>query len=83
MDPSCRLGLQQARVHLLDTETFSDAFGPKARRKRPRLASDDYEALIETATTTIGASSCTQVPPPAPDFKDCFSRLYWPGSSSL
>ncbi|XP_065867255.1 nuclear/nucleolar GTPase 2-like isoform X1 [Euphorbia lathyris] len=28
---------KQARVHLLDIEPFGDAFGPKRKRKRPKL----------------------------------------------
>lgn len=40
---------KQARVHLLDTEPFSDAFGPKRKRKRPKLVVSDYEALAKKA----------------------------------
>ncbi|KAK9074187.1 hypothetical protein SSX86_006784 [Deinandra increscens subsp. villosa] len=40
---------KQARVHLLDTESFSDAFGPKGKRKRPRLMVSDYESLVKRA----------------------------------
>ncbi|XP_065863208.1 nuclear/nucleolar GTPase 2-like [Euphorbia lathyris] len=36
---------KQARVHLLDTEPFGDAFGPKRKRKRPKLLAADYESL--------------------------------------
>ncbi|KAL0341107.1 UNVERIFIED_CONTAM: Nuclear/nucleolar GTPase 2 [Sesamum radiatum] len=38
---------KQARVHLLDTEPFSDAFGPKTKRKRPKLIASDYETLLK------------------------------------
>ncbi|KAL0353744.1 UNVERIFIED_CONTAM: Nuclear/nucleolar GTPase 2 [Sesamum angustifolium] len=38
---------KQARVHLLDTEPFSDAFGPKTKRKRPKLIASDYESLLK------------------------------------
>lgn len=38
---------KQSRVHLLDTEKFGDTFGPKKKRKRPKLAVDDYETLVE------------------------------------
>ncbi|CAM6086984.1 unnamed protein product [Calypogeia fissa] len=38
---------KQSRVHLLDTEKFDDTFGPKKKRKRPKLAVDDYESLVE------------------------------------
>ncbi|KAK1405202.1 Nuclear/nucleolar GTPase 2 [Heracleum sosnowskyi] len=42
---------KQARVHLLDTEPFADAFGPKRKRKRkrPKLVVSDYEALAKKA----------------------------------
>ncbi|KAG8364958.1 hypothetical protein BUALT_Bualt18G0052700 [Buddleja alternifolia] len=40
---------KQARVHLLDTEPFSDAFGPKTKRKRPKLIASDYESLLKRA----------------------------------
>lgn len=40
---------KQARVHLLDTEPFQDAFGPKGKRKRPRLLASDYESLVKRA----------------------------------
>ncbi|XP_002528567.2 nuclear/nucleolar GTPase 2 [Ricinus communis] len=40
---------KQARVHLLDTEPFEDAFGPKRKRKRPKLLAADYESLLKKA----------------------------------
>lgn len=40
---------KQARVHLLDTEPFQDAFGPKGKRKRPKLLASDYESLVKRA----------------------------------
>ncbi|KAG6790467.1 hypothetical protein POTOM_006621 [Populus tomentosa] len=40
---------KQARVHLLDTQPFEDAFGPKTKRKRPRLLAADYESLVKKA----------------------------------
>ncbi|XP_044472852.1 nuclear/nucleolar GTPase 2-like [Mangifera indica] len=40
---------KQARVHLLDTEPFQDAFGPKGKRKRPKLLATDYESLVKRA----------------------------------
>lgn len=41
---------KQTRVHLLDTEGFQDTFGPKQKRKRPKLLVDDYEALVQKAS---------------------------------
>ncbi|KQK21675.1 nuclear/nucleolar GTPase 2 [Brachypodium distachyon] len=40
---------KQARAHLLETEPFEHAFGPKGKRKRPKLSSLDYESLIKKA----------------------------------
>ncbi|XP_010535110.1 PREDICTED: nuclear/nucleolar GTPase 2-like [Tarenaya hassleriana] len=40
---------KQSRVHLLDMEPFQDAFGPKNKRKRPKLVASDYEALVKKA----------------------------------
>ncbi|KAG0466719.1 hypothetical protein HPP92_018299 [Vanilla planifolia] len=40
---------KQAKAHLLDTEPFEDAFGPKRKRKRPRLLAADYETLVKRA----------------------------------
>ncbi|KAK9077498.1 hypothetical protein SSX86_005835 [Deinandra increscens subsp. villosa] len=40
---------KQARVHLLDTQPFADAFGPKGKRKRPNLTVTDYESLVKRA----------------------------------
>lgn len=46
--------LKQARVHLLETEPFSDAFGPKKKRKRPNLLAMDYESLVKKADDSQG-----------------------------
>ncbi|XP_050217149.1 nuclear/nucleolar GTPase 2 [Mercurialis annua] len=40
---------KQARVHLLDTEPFGDAFGPTRKRKRPKLLAANYESLLKKA----------------------------------
>ena len=48
------MSIQQARVHLLDTEPFADAFGPKKKRKRPKLMVSDYEALAKKADGSQG-----------------------------
>ncbi|KAJ4964115.1 hypothetical protein NE237_024054 [Protea cynaroides] len=40
---------KQSRAHLLDTEPFGDAFGPKKKRKRPKLLAPDYESLLKKA----------------------------------
>ncbi|KAL6283668.1 hypothetical protein ACE6H2_014597 [Prunus campanulata] len=41
--------VKQTRVHLLERESFSDAFGPKTKRKRPKLIAADYESLAKKA----------------------------------
>lgn len=38
-----------ARVHLLDTESFENVFGPKKIRKRPNLAATSYDELQKLA----------------------------------
>lgn len=38
---------KQTRVHLLDTEKFEDTFGPKKKRRRPKLNIEDYEDLVQ------------------------------------
>ncbi|KAF5460995.1 hypothetical protein F2P56_020824 [Juglans regia] len=45
---------KQSRVHLLDTEPFEDAFGPKTKRKRPKLLAADYESLVKKADGSQG-----------------------------
>ncbi|KAJ2369592.1 GTPase required for pre-60S ribosomal subunit nuclear export and maturation, partial [Coemansia sp. RSA 2611] len=40
------------RVNMLQTETFSDTFGPKAQRKRPKLNVEGYEQLVQTITSS-------------------------------
>ena len=46
--------MKQARVHLLDREPFQDAFGPKTKRKRPRLLAADYDSLLKKADGSQG-----------------------------
>ncbi|VVB00384.1 unnamed protein product [Arabis nemorensis] len=46
---------KQARVHLLDMESFQDAFGRKTKRKRPKLVASDYEALVKKAAESQDA----------------------------
>ncbi|KAK4576644.1 hypothetical protein RGQ29_027265 [Quercus rubra] len=40
---------KQARVHLLDTQPFENTFGPKSKRKRPKLMAADYDSLVKKA----------------------------------
>lgn len=41
-----------ARVHLLETESFENTFGPKKQRKRPSLAVGDLDSYVSTAQTS-------------------------------
>jgi hypothetical protein len=50
------LMVQDGRAHILDTEPFEHAFGPKGKRKRPKLSSLDYESLIKKADNSQGMS---------------------------
>nr|GEU94030.1 nuclear/nucleolar GTPase 2 [Tanacetum cinerariifolium] len=67
---------KQARVHLLDTEPFSDAFGPKGKRKRPKLVVSDYEQLVKRADGSHDAfeEKCGGVDP-TEENKDGFRDL--------
>ncbi|KAM4045920.1 nucleolar GTP-binding protein 2 [Anomaloglossus baeobatrachus] len=38
-----------AKVHILDTETFETTFGPKSQRKRPNLLAGDVHELLQNA----------------------------------
>ncbi|KAJ2371122.1 GTPase required for pre-60S ribosomal subunit nuclear export and maturation [Coemansia sp. RSA 2607] len=38
------------RVNMLQTEAFSDTFGPKAQRKRPKLNVEGYEHMVQSIT---------------------------------
>ncbi|GLI67162.1 hypothetical protein VaNZ11_011375 [Volvox africanus] len=47
-DPDKRHGAKQARSSLLTTQPFADTFGPKKQRKRPKLAVESLEDLLQT-----------------------------------
>lgn len=40
---------KNARVHLLDTESYGSVFGPKKSRKRPNISVKGMEALSQVA----------------------------------
>lgn len=44
-----RIKPHNAKVHILDTETFETTFGPKSQRKRPNLTANDIRDLVEHA----------------------------------
>lgn len=65
---------QQARVHLLDTEPFKDAFGPKRKRKRPKLLASDYESLVKKADGSQGKLiACFAAAYTFTSFEACYS----------
>jgi nuclear GTP-binding protein len=41
---------KQKRMHLLSTESFGETFGKNKQRKRPKIASTDYSALVSAAS---------------------------------
>ncbi|ELT88313.1 hypothetical protein CAPTEDRAFT_185256, partial [Capitella teleta] len=45
---------KNARVHILETESFDKTFGPKAQRKHPNLKSADLEGLVSAAQESSG-----------------------------
>jgi nuclear GTP-binding protein len=38
-----------AKMHILETETFGDVFGPKAQRKKPKLSVESVDQLVSNA----------------------------------
>lgn len=61
---------KQSRVHLLDTQPFQDAFGPKGKRKRPKLLACDYESLVKKADGSQDAFEKKLASQPSGDGKD-------------
>ncbi|KAJ3533628.1 hypothetical protein NMY22_g7255 [Coprinellus aureogranulatus] len=47
------------RPHIVETESFSDTFGPKAQRKRPRIEVGSFEELSKAAEEAIEESQGT------------------------
>ncbi|XP_004705346.1 nucleolar GTP-binding protein 2 [Echinops telfairi] len=47
-----RIRPHNAKVHILDTESFETTFGPKSQRKRPNLFASDVQSLLENAETS-------------------------------
>jgi nuclear GTP-binding protein len=45
--------LQVSRMHVLQVESYADTFGPKAQRKRPKLAVGSLEDLIRTTGKSL------------------------------
>lgn len=49
-----RVGAKAARSGLLATQPFGETFGAQRRRKRPKLAADGLEALVQQAEAREG-----------------------------
>lgn len=45
-----------SRMHILETDTFSNTFGNKAQRKRPKLAIGSMEEMMTKVDDTHGKS---------------------------
>jgi nuclear GTP-binding protein len=43
-------------MHLLDTETYTNTFGPKAQRKKPKVNVASIDDLALTASSKLGKS---------------------------
>ena len=41
-------------MHLLETETYSNTFGPKSHRKKPKIKVASLDDMAETVNTMIG-----------------------------
>jgi len=64
---------KQARVHVLDTESFENVFGPKKIRKRPSLGVTELADLAEMASTKADSYDSTKdrdLVRDAPDMRD-------------
>uniref|UniRef100_A0A383VJE8 Nuclear/nucleolar GTPase 2 n=1 Tax=Tetradesmus obliquus TaxID=3088 RepID=A0A383VJE8_TETOB len=48
-DPERKVGGKQKRVDLLSTQPYGETFGPNRKRKRPKLAADGYDDLVQAA----------------------------------
>jgi nuclear GTP-binding protein len=51
-DPTAKKEGRQSRSHLLATQPFKETFGAKQTRKRPRIAAESYQELLDTAQET-------------------------------
>ncbi|KAF9535719.1 NUC091 domain-containing protein [Crepidotus variabilis] len=82
------------RPHIVQTEPFSDTFGPKAQRKRPRIDAGTFEELgqigaaaAEEAETTAASSGQDVIEPlasalvEAPTHADYNEPIYAKGTS--
>jgi nuclear GTP-binding protein len=49
--------MKTSQVHMLDNEPFSNAFGPKAQRKRPKLKVSSLDDLNQAIDDSAGILS--------------------------
>ena len=42
-------------MHILDTESFTNTFGPKAQRKKPKVKAASVDDLAESANSRLGS----------------------------
>ncbi|RKP07398.1 NUC091 domain-containing protein [Thamnocephalis sphaerospora] len=49
---------KESRVHMLETESFSHTFGPKAQRKRPKIFAANMDEMLSTADDSIETYDC-------------------------
>ncbi|KAF5376559.1 hypothetical protein D9757_008291 [Collybiopsis confluens] len=52
----------QKRPHIVETEPFSETFGPKAQRKKPKLDAGDFEELSKFGTAPVVEEAKSTVP---------------------
>jgi nuclear GTP-binding protein len=50
------VSLTYQKPHIVETEPFSNTFGPKAQRKRPRLDIGSFEELGESSSAAAAAN---------------------------
>ena len=64
-----------ARVHILDTESFGDTFGPKSQRKKPNLKVGDMQVCIRITSKRMGPTVCSSRPKIRTMPTHCVTRL--------
>lgn len=77
---------KNARVHILDTESFENTFGPKALRKRPSLkhaSLEDYISAVESSVDKYDSSKDTDLidPNAEPQRKEAQEMIMLKGQS--
>ncbi|KAL4228405.1 Nucleolar GTP-binding protein 2 [Mactra antiquata] len=76
---------KNARVHVLDTESFESTFGKKKTRKRPSLKVTDMQAMVEQAQEACDsykAEKDRDLKRDEPDFKDANIEMVFKAGQS-